>query len=42
MIPIDVVMLAGQLLAVVLVGGVIAGFFMAVSILAADFMETAF
>jgi len=42
MIPIELVLFAGQMLAVVLVGGLIAGFYMAISILAADFMESFF
>jgi hypothetical protein len=36
----ELVTLIGQLVAVVLVGGCLCGFYMTVAILAADFMET--
>jgi len=37
---VELVTLAGQLLAVVLVGGCLCGFYMVTAIIAADFMET--
>jgi hypothetical protein len=40
MIPVELVYLAGELFAVVLVGGCLCGFYLTISLLAADFMET--